>query len=159
MQKSENKTSSKRLSPEPAATLKNGSRPKKVLLIDGEYREAYPVYEVMTEVGSGAFDLEYTDRLSAGLERLARGGIDVLLLAPSVSDSNDLDSLARRRARSMGVPVVTLSAFDDEVSEIEVLKKGSPEYLAKRKAYGDQLVRSINRAITRQRLAAEKAPP
>ena len=139
--------------------MKKESGPKKVLLIDGEYREAYPVYEVMTEVGSGAFDLEYTDRLSAGLERLARGGIDVLLLAPGVSDSSDLNSLARRRARAMGVPVVTLSAFDDEVSEIEILKKGSREYLAKKKSYGDQLVRSINHAIKRQRLASEKAPP
>jgi len=159
MQKSQNRSTSKRLSPEPAAILKKESGPKKVLLIDGEYREAYPVYEVMTEVGSGAFDLEYTDRLSAGLERLARGGIDVLLLAPGVSDSSDLNSLARRRARAMGVPVVTLSAFDDEVSEIEILKKGSREYLAKKKSYGDQLVRSINHAIKRQRLASEKAPP
>jgi PAS domain S-box-containing protein len=158
MQKSQNRTPSKRLSPEPAAMLRKESRPKKVLLIDGEYREAYPVYEVITEVGSGTFDLEYTDRLSAGLERLARGGIDVLLLAPSVPDSSDLNSSARRRAKSMGVPVVTLSAFDDEVSEIEVLKKGSREHLAKRKAYGDQLVRSINHAVTRQRLASEKAP-
>jgi signal transduction histidine kinase len=158
MQKSQNRTTSKRLSPEPAAVLRKEGRPKKVLLIDGEYREAYPVYEVMTEGTNCNFDLEYTDQLSVGLERLARGGIDVLLLAPSVSDSNDLNSPARRRARSMGVPVVTLSALDDEANEIEVLKKGSREYLAKRKAYGDQLVRSINRAITRQRLASEKAP-
>ncbi len=155
MQENRSEIPLKILNSEPAATLRIESKPIKVLLISGNYREAYLIRKAMAEAGAGAIATEYTDRLSIGLERLAKGGIDVLLLDPSVPDSQGVDSLARLRAQTIGVPIVVLSALGDETSEVEALKKGAQEYLVKSRVDGNLLVRSIHRALARQRLASE----
>jgi len=155
MQENRSEIPLKILSSEPAATLRIESKPIKVLLIDGNYREAYLIRKAMAEAGAGAIATEYTDRLSIGLERLAKGGIDVLLLDPSTLDSQGVDSLSRLRARAMGVPIVVLSAAGDETSEVEALERGAQEYLVKGRVDSNLLVRSIHHAIARQRLASE----
>ena len=155
MQQSQSNISLKGPSSEPAATLRTESKPTRVLLIDGNYEEALLVRKALARAGNGVFALEYTDRLSRGLERLAQGGIDVLLLDPVATDSRGLDSLAWRRTQAMGVPIVMLSNLDDATSETEALKKGAQEYLAKGRLDSQLLARSIYRAMARQRLAAE----
>ena len=154
MQKTQSRIPSKSPSAEPAVRAGTTGKKIKVLLIDGDYGEAYLIRKTIAQAGAGAFALEYTDRLSIGLERLARGGIDVLLLDPSVPDSHDL--AAWGRAQAMGVPIIMLSARDDETSEAEALKKGAQEFLVKGKVDANLLVRSIYCAITRQRLASER---
>jgi signal transduction histidine kinase/DNA-binding NarL/FixJ family response regulator len=157
MQKIQSRIPLKNFSSEPAATLRIAGKPIKVLLIDSDHREAYLIRKKIAEVGDGVFALEYTDQLSIGLERLARGGIDVLLLDPSVPDGRGLDYLAWGRAQALGVPIVILSALDDEESEAEALKKGAQEYLVKGGGVdGNLLVRSMYRAIARQRPASER---
>jgi signal transduction histidine kinase/PAS domain-containing protein len=156
MQKIQSRIPLKNLSSEPAAALRIEGKPIKVLLIDGDHREAYLIRKTIAEAGDGVFALEYTDQLTIGLERLARGGIDVLLLDSSVPDGRGLNSLAWGRAQAMGVPIVILSAQEDETSEAEALKKGAQEYLIKGRVNGNLLVRSIYRAIARQWPASER---
>jgi len=156
MQNIQSRIPLKSLSSELAAKIKIEGKLITVLLISGEHRVTYLIRKAMAEAGSGTFALEYTDRLSTGLERLATGGIDVLLLDTSVPDSHGLDSLVWERAQTMGVPIIMLSALDDETSEIEALKKGAQEYLVKGRVAGNLLVRSIYRAIARQRLVSER---
>jgi nitrogen-specific signal transduction histidine kinase/CheY-like chemotaxis protein len=141
---------------EPAVKIKINSKLITVLLISGEHRVNHLMRKAMAEAGSGAFIMEYTDRLSVGLERLARGGIDVLLLDSSVLGSHGLDSVAWERVQAAGVPIIMLSTLDDEVDETVALQKGVQEYLVKGKVDGRLLVRSISRAIVRYRLALER---
>jgi signal transduction histidine kinase/PAS domain-containing protein len=156
MQKIQSRIPLKKLGSEPAAALRREGKPIKVLLIDSDHREAYLIRRSIAEAGDGVFALEYTDQLSIGLERLARGGIDVLLLDPSVPDGHGLDHLAWSRAQALGVPIVILSVIDDETSEAEALKQGAQEYLVKEGVDGKLLVRSIYRAIARQRPVSER---
>ena len=125
MQKIQNRIPLKSPSSEPAAKIKIEGKLITVLLISSEHRVTHLIRKAMAEAGSGTFALEYTDRLHTGLERLAIGGIDVLLLDPSVPDSHGLDSSVWERAQAMGVPIIMLSALDDETSETEALKKGA----------------------------------
>ena len=57
------------------------------LLIEGNPGDARRIREMLAEVKTVAFDLEWADRLSTGLERLAEGGIDVVLLDLALPDS------------------------------------------------------------------------
>jgi signal transduction histidine kinase/PAS domain-containing protein len=154
MQKTQYSVPLKILGSEPAAKLKSTEgKPLKVLLIDADHRENYLISKMIAEAGAGAFALEYTDRLSIGLERLARRGIDVLLLAPGAPDSHGLESLARVRSQAKSVPVVMLSEIDDEMNKAEALKRGAQEYLVKGKVNSNLLVQSLHRAVTRQQPA------
>jgi PAS domain S-box-containing protein len=150
MQKIQNRIPLKSLSSEPAVRLKTDSKPIKVLLITGDHKEAYLIRKMVTQAVMGAFTLEYADRLSLGIERLTRGGIDVLLLDQSVPDGRGLQALTQVRAQVGGIPIIILSPLDNEKDKIEALKKGAQECLVKGKLNRDLLARSIYHAIAQQ---------
>jgi len=127
----------------------------KVLLIDEDPAEAYMIREKMSEAEAGTFALEYSDRLSTGLERLAKGGIDVLLLDIGLPDGQGLNALARLRNQATDVPIIVLASLGDETRETEALQKGAQEFLVKHQNDGNSLVHSIYRAIERQRTISE----
>jgi PAS domain S-box-containing protein len=150
MQKIQNRIPLKSLSSEPAVRLKTDSKPIKVLLITGDHKEAYLIRKMVTQAVMGAFTLEYADRLSVGIERLTRGGIDILLLDQSVPDGRGLQALTQVRAQVGGIPIIILSPLDNEKDKIEALKKGAQECLVKGKLNRDLLARSIYHAIAQQ---------
>ena len=99
MQNIQSRIPLKSLKTEPAVTLKTEGKPIRILLIDGNQKEAYLIRKTVTESVKGAFALECADRLSAGIERLARGDINVILLDLTVPDGRGLESLTQVRAQ------------------------------------------------------------
>jgi len=63
----------------------------RVLLIEDNPGDARLIKEMLAEEKSVLFDLEWKDTLSKGLERLAQGEIDVILLDLSLPDSTGFD--------------------------------------------------------------------
>jgi signal transduction histidine kinase len=127
----------------------------KILLIEDNPGDARLIREMLAEVRSGTFVLECADRLSTGLERLAAGGIDVVLLDLSLPDGQGLDTFVRAHAQASGVPIVVLTGLDDEALAVQAVQKGAQDYLVKGHADGYSLTRAIRYAIERQR--AEEA--
>ena len=67
----------------------------KVLLIEDNPGDARLIQEMLTEVRDSPFDLEYAERLSAGLEHLGSGRIDLVLLDLSLPDARGLDTFVK----------------------------------------------------------------
>jgi signal transduction histidine kinase/DNA-binding NarL/FixJ family response regulator len=147
MQNIQSRIPLKSLKTEPAVTLKTEGKPITILLINGNQKEAYLIRKTITESVKGVFALECADRLSVGIERLARGDINVILLDLTVPDGRGLESLTQVRAKAVGIPIIVLSPLDNEKDKIEALKRGAQEYLVKGNANSDLLVRTIYRAI------------
>jgi serine phosphatase RsbU (regulator of sigma subunit) len=128
------------------------------LLIEDNRGDARLIQEYLGEVEGLAFRLEHADRLAAGLERLARGGIDVVLLDLSLPDSRGLDTFVRLHAAAPEVPVVVLTGFNDEILAIKAVQEGAEDYLVKGSVTSSLLARSLRYAIERgRRRQAEKA--
>jgi signal transduction histidine kinase/DNA-binding NarL/FixJ family response regulator len=147
MQNIQSKIPQKSLGTEPAVMLKTEGKPIRILLIDGNQRETYLIRKSITESVKGVFALECADRLSAGIKRLARGDINVILLDLTIPDGRGLESLTQVRAQAGGIPIIVLSPLDNEKDKIEALKRGAQEYLVKGNANSDLMVRTIYRAI------------
>jgi len=130
-------------------------KPIKVLLIEDDPEYAYLVREMLAVAGGAPFDLECADRLSTGLERLAAGGIDVILLDLLLPDSWGLDTFVKAFAQVPGVPMIVLSGLGDEALAVEAVREGAQDYLVKGQVGGNLLVRAIRYAIERKR--AEEA--
>src|SRR6266536_467584 len=94
-------------------------RPIRVLLIEDNRGDVRLIEEYLAEVEGLSFHLENVNRFSAGLERLAHGGVDVVLLDLSLPDSRGLDTFVRLQAAAPGVPVVVLTGFNDEVLAVK----------------------------------------
>jgi two-component system cell cycle response regulator len=124
----------------------------RILYIEDNPRDAQLVQHYLAEVESIPLELVCADRLAAGLERLAAGDIDAVLLDLMLPDSRGLDTFARLQARTPGVPVVVLAGIDDEAFAVQALQQGAQDYLVKGHVDGHLLVRSLRYAIERHRL-------
>jgi len=102
------------------------------------------------------FEIETADRLSAGLGRLAQGGIDILLLDLGLPDSRGIDTLRTARTHVPEMTIVVLTGHVDSHVGLEALQQGAQDYQVKGLVNGPLLVRSMRYAIERKRLEQEK---
>jgi len=126
----------------------------KVLLIEDNPGDARLIREMLAEVETPKFDLEWVKRLSAGLERLDQGGIDALLLDLGLPDSQGLDTFTRVHAQAPNTPIIVLTGLDDELLAVQAVRAGAQDYLAKGQVAewgGGPLARAMRYAIERQR--------
>lgn len=132
----------------------------RILLIEDNPGDVRLIWEMLTEAKGTQFSLESADRLTEGLERLARGGIDVVLLDLSLPDSSGLDTIKKVNAREPGMPVVVLTVHEDEALAVQAVRFGAQDYLVKNQVNLSLLVHSVRYAIERKQaekaLAAEK---
>lgn len=128
-------------------------RPIRVLLIEDNPGDGRLIQEFLSETKDQPqkFDLELIDRLSDGLDRLQRGGVDIVLLDLSLPDSQGLETFRRARARAGGAPIVILSDLADDVLAMQAVREGAQDYLVKGSVRGHSLVRVIRYTIERRR--------
>lgn len=130
-------------------------KPLKILLVEDNPGDVRLIREMLTEAGNDLFELEYADRLITGLRCLAEGDIDVILLDLGLPDSQRFDTFARVHAQTPEVPIILLTALDDEVLAMKAVRQGAQDYLIKGEVNSDLLSRTIRYAIERKK-AQEK---
>ena len=122
----------------------------KVLLIEDNPGDARLIEEMLFKVDGTLFDLENADRLSDGLTRIRKGGIDVVLLDLGLPDSAGLDTFEKVYDQAPEVPIVMLTGLDDTELALEGVRMGAQDYLVKGRAEGDLLARTLRYAIERK---------
>ncbi|UCD70985.1 MAG: HD domain-containing protein [Syntrophobacterales bacterium] len=127
----------------------------RVLLIEDNPGDAYLIQRELARSKVALVDVECAERLSTGLERLAAGGIDVILLDLGLPDSRGLDTFTKIHAQAPGVPIVVLTAIDDEALALRAVRQGAQDYLTKGQVDSNLLVRAIRYAIERKRAGEE----
>jgi diguanylate cyclase (GGDEF)-like protein len=122
----------------------------RVLLVEDDPDDQLLVREMLREAAADAV-LTSCDRLSAGLEPIADGLADLVLLDLSLPDADGLDGLLRLRKLAPEVPVVILTGNTDTQTGVEAVHAGAQDYLVKGEVNGEQLARTMRHAVERQR--------
>ena len=123
-----------------------------VLLIENDPADADFIGKQLADVGKVSFQLVRTDRLASGMEHLAQGEIQAILLNLSLPDSRGLQTFTKLSSHSDGVPVIILSDVDDQNLAIEAVQRGAQDYLVKGEVVGRMLTRTILSSIERNRI-------
>ncbi len=123
-----------------------------VLLIEDNPADAELVQEYLAASDALSFDMACADRLAAGIARLSRGGIDVVLLDLSLPDSQGLDTLDRVLAHAPTVPVVILTGLQQDALGLEAIRRGAQDYLIKGQLNGPLIARTIRYGLERARV-------
>jgi len=127
-----------------------------VLLVEDDPDYATLVQQWLDgEAHDPGFVLNWTDSLSAAMSRLARGGIDIVLLDLGLPDSQGMETFLALRGRCAGIPVIVLSAADSESMALQTIRHGGEDYLVKSTCTRDLLIRNISHAVVRHRRQAE----
>lgn len=126
-------------------------RPIKALLIEDDSKYADLVKIILARGKSIHFALEWRDSLSKGLQRLAEGGIELVLLDLQLPDSGGLETFVRTYKQVSNLPIIVLTGNDDETLAVKSVHMGAQDYLIKADINNDYLIRSIRYAIERKR--------
>ncbi|HUP21521.1 MAG TPA: diguanylate cyclase, partial [Thermoanaerobaculia bacterium] len=121
-----------------------------VLMVEDDPVDAKLVQRLLEQSESVGV-VEHRVRLSAGLERLAEGGVDLVLLDFSLPDSSGLASFRAVRASHPEVPIIVLTGLDDDRVATEAVAEGAQDYLIKRQVDAALLGRAIRYALERHR--------
>ncbi|HIA52173.1 MAG TPA: diguanylate cyclase [Candidatus Melainabacteria bacterium] len=114
---------------------------KNVLLIEDDPKVAKELQKVLNS--DADFAMECVDQ-KAGLKRIGKGGLDVILMDLPVKDGLDAFLKVKAEAR---VPVLVLSGADQEKTAVEAVKHGASDYILKSDIDDRALYQSIRNAI------------
>ena len=125
------------------------------MLIEDDKGDAELLRVILSGQTTLKIELEHIERLSPGLERLARGGIDMLLLDLSLPDSHGLETLIEAHAHSPGVPIIIMTGLDDEARAVEALNNGAQDSLLPGPVSFFSFSLSLLSSLVRHRLSRE----
>lgn len=128
-----------------------------VLLIEDSPDFAKVVQQWLSQPrGDIGYVLNWTDSLAEGVRRLGRGGVSVILLDLNLSDSEGPATFLSIRSKAQDVPVIILSAGDDESTALEMIQQGAENYLVKNACNGEVLARAIRYAVAKRSSQANR---
>lgn len=135
---------------QPTVKAPRSNAKRKVLLIEDNPGDARLLREYLADPAGASFELEHTDTLAKGIDRLASGGIELVLLDLSLPDSPMGETFKRAKAAAPDVPIIVMSGLDDEKHAIATVQEGAQDYLVK--AYVDTrlLIHAMRYAIERK---------
>lgn len=133
------------------------TKPIRVLLVEEEQTEGvneggnHWQQTVTHAINSGLFEARRVTHLAHALSALDTETFDVVLLDPTLPDSEGNNTFLQVYSRAPEVPIVIASFVDDKVMAIEMLREGAQDYLLKDKINSDSLRRALIFAIERHR--------
>jgi len=97
------------------------------------------------------FEVDEAESGESAIARLAKGGIDVLLLDVKMPGMDGFEVMQRMRDDGIDVPVVVVSGHDAVENAVEAIRRGAHDFLEK--PFGkEQLVVRVRRALEHGRL-------
>lgn len=131
--------------------------PIRILLIEDNADDLLLIQEILMAERTARFEISWVGCLDEGLTSLSKGKVDLVLLDLSLPDSEGLETLERVRAQAKKIPVVVLTASDDELLAVQALQRGAQDYVIKGylQVYRGFLARAIRYAIERKRAEEE----
>ena len=100
----------------------------KILLIEDNPGDAELVKDMLASAGDATFQVHWAQALLPGLDRLARGDMDLVLLDVSLPDAHDLDGLTAVRIQAPDIPVVLLTGWDSESLALRAVQGGATRH-------------------------------
>lgn len=122
----------------------------KILLIEESAADARLVRDALAPGGESVFAIRHATRLSEGLAALADESFDAIILDLWLPDSRGIDSIAQLLVAAAAVPIVVLSAQQDETLALQAVRRGAQDYLVKGEWDAKLLLRVLRYAVERK---------
>ncbi len=110
---------------------------------------------VQTNGASPKIKFHYVHRLDEGLEYLKKRGMDLIVLDLTLPDCRGMETLEKLQSHVDHVPVVVLTAMNDEEHALQAMRHGAQDYLVKGQFNRYMFFRSMLHAIERSKVREE----
>ena len=123
----------------------------RVLLVAERGEDTFLLQRALGKQATLPIDLVQSEKLDEAIEHLLGDSFDAVLLDLDLPGTPGSQALHELRSHAPHVPVITLSAHDNEEEAAWVLQAGAQDYLVKGAADKKTLVRALKYAIERKR--------
>ncbi len=127
----------------------------KVLLVEDQIVQVQLMTELFRLVGSSEFKLFTSRTLEEALSRLSNERIDLILLDLNLPDSHGYETFSRVQELQLDIPVILMTATDDEQFALKAIQDGAQDFLVKGEVDAKLLFRAIRYAIERHQMQSE----
>ena len=123
-----------------------------LLVVEDDPGDTRILREMLGEQHSHNTELTHVECMSDAERHLADRAVDVILLDLGLPDAKGLEAVRRTHAAAPNVPLVVLTATDDESLAVQALQQGAQDYLIKGQIDARGLLRALRYAIERKTL-------
>ena len=123
----------------------------RVLLVEDNEDHIYIFQTYLSLVESVSLGTMVVPRLEDALEMTRENNIDIILLDLMLPDSKGLDTFTKYHQSYPDIPVVVITALNDENLGIQAVQQGAQDYLIKGDINSNILSRSILYSLIRHR--------
>jgi len=131
--------------------LSDSEPPLHLLIVEDNPSYCALLLEMVHGVLGEAVQADCATDLATARERLVGERLDCVLLDLALPDASGLHALKVVTSLAPTVPVVVLTGHDDETLALRALREGAQDFLPKRRADAELVVRAIRYAIERKR--------
>jgi diguanylate cyclase (GGDEF)-like protein/PAS domain S-box-containing protein len=128
---------------------------KVLLLVEDNPADVRLLREMFHEQSSHRTEVTQVETMGQAEKHLAGGAVDIILLDLGLPDAQGLESIRRTRAVAPRVPLVVLTALDDESMAAQALQEGVQDYLIKGQIDARGLLRALRHAVERKSMQEE----
>ena len=121
-----------------------------VLLIEDDPADARVIREALSAEIDSPFRVEWVTLLSAGLERLTKEGVDVVMLDLSLPDVHGIEAFDEVFLVAPDTLILVLSGLTDEEVARQAVQRGAQDYLSKDHVDAHWLPRALRYVIARK---------
>jgi two-component system cell cycle sensor histidine kinase/response regulator CckA len=132
------------------------SNPVRVLLVEDSILDARFLAADFTKQGGSEFSLKTVRSLDEAVRAFAGEPADVIILDLFLEEIQGLETLAAMRKAAPEIPIVVLTALNDENLGLQALKHGAQDYLIKGNVDSRSLFRAIRYARERKQVENER---
>jgi PAS domain S-box-containing protein len=123
-----------------------------ILLVEDNPLHVRLVKSMLADIWQDAAALRFAKRLDRAIEMVRAKEPACVLLDLVLPDAQDLEAVKAMLAVAPHVPIVVLSAHEDDELAMQAVAEGAQDYLVKGTIGADQLARSIHFAMQRHKL-------
>lgn len=124
----------------------------RVLVIENVESDFLLLERMLKQEGEEKFCIEWVKNLAEGVQRLAKGEIDIVLSDLNLPDAKEYDCIIQCYRQEPNVPILAVTGSYHEAHGIGAIRAGAQEYILKDRMNGHTLKRTIEYALERFRL-------
>jgi diguanylate cyclase (GGDEF)-like protein len=123
----------------------------RVLLVEDSEHEQHRIRRMLAGSNAAQFRLRCATCVEDALRVLKQSAYDIVLFDLSLPEGTGLEPLLRAKIATSSVPIIALTAENDDALAVRALRLGAQDYLVKPTCNAELLIRTIRHAIERHR--------
>ena len=127
-------------------------QPIRLLLVEDDEEDHQLIASALKKAIAPAAEVEWASTWQEAVAAIGDGGFDLFLVDYDLGEHSGLEFVHEAKARECAVPIIILTAQDDDRIDEEALQAGAVDYLVKTQINASILGRSIRYAMQRKKV-------